>query len=152
MMNKIKNVKTWRGKNVEPRGRFEVCRTTYFKQRSPARTKQLLSLLNDVEYLISEIRALEQKIKYTGPLSRTLHILYLRLCYLHYRKDYKSDAAFIRHYAEEFNLEYASIQIQVFSKDIDTYFWLTTTEPVPEEETPFPVIHAKCPYCRRVVR
>ena len=116
------------GFSTEWLGRFQSIRDVYFKERTPERVKELEHLINDAEYLISELSRLEKRSCTPSLVSVQLRNLTMQLMYWERRKDFKSSRATIMMIAERFNVTITVVMLTIYDPTIKDAWWLTETE------------------------
>jgi hypothetical protein len=142
-------------KKFERLGRYEKIRQTYFQDRSPERTREMLELCRDVDYLMSEIKRLERRIRNSGLSSWQLEILNMRLRYWEDREKYDTDVECIRAISQEFNRCEGSVRISIFGRGVESEWWLQETAGGKEDDdTSFMEDWEKavtCPLCKQLM-
>ena len=117
-------------------GRYQKCREMYFAIRDEKRVFEINDLLNDVEFLISELHRVERRAGVYHLVGPPLRNLYMRLYYWQRRQedDNKTDASIFRVLTEHFCLHPNVITNTVFNDQCLTDWWIVQTEGGKEQD------------------
>jgi hypothetical protein len=132
-------------------GIWESIRRAYHKERTPARNKEMEQLCLDVDYLINELRRLENRTAYYNLVSAGIIHLCMKLRYWETRKKYKSDTDCFKAIAKEFYIEWTYARSQIMVHDVlNEKVWTETEGGLENDVYPQDVYRRRiCPLCRR---